>query len=60
MDVDNVIVIKKNEEKNEITFTYGPLERKDDEVDMIKLVADTLEDGIEVIKKRWKKYDKAN
>ena len=60
LDVDNVIVIKKNEEKDEITFTYGPLERKDDDVDMIKLVADTLEGGIEVIKKRWKRYDKAN
>lgn len=60
LDVDNVIVIKKNEEKDEITFTYGPLERKDDDVDMIKLVADTLEGGIDVIKKRWKRYDKAN
>ncbi len=60
LDVDNVIVIKKNEEKDEITFTYGPLERKDAEVDMIKLVADTLEGGIDVIKKRWKRYDKAN
>ncbi len=60
LDVDNVIVIKKNEEKEEITFTYGPLERKDAEVDMIKLVADTLEGGIDVIKKRWKRYDKAN
>ena len=60
LDVDNVIVIKKNEEKDEITFTYGPLERKDAEVDMIKLVADTLEGGIDVIKKRWKRYEKAN
>lgn len=60
LDVDNVIVLKKNEETDEISFKYGPLERKDSDVDMIKLVANTLEGGIDVIKKRWKRYDKAN
>ena len=60
LDVDNIIVIKKNEENDEITFKYGPLERKDSEVDMLKMIADTLEGGIDVIKKRWKRYDKAN
>ena len=60
LDVDNVIVIKRNEENDEITFASGPLERKDSEVDMIKLIANTLEGGIDVIKKRWKRYDKTN
>ena len=55
LDVDNVIVLKKNEETDEISFKYGPLERKDSDVDMIKLVANTLEGGIDVIKKRWKR-----
>lgn len=59
LDVDNVIVLKK-EKNNHINFISGPLERFDKDVDMIKLIADTLEGGVEVIKKRWKRYDKAN
>ena len=59
LDVDNVIVIQKNEE-DKLTFTSGPLERLDEKVDMLKLVANTLEGGIDVIKKRWKRYEKAN
>lgn len=60
LDADNIIVIKKHEEIDEINFINGPLERFDKDVDMIRIVADTLEGGIEVIKKRWKRYDKAN
>ena len=60
LDVDNVIVIKKKDFSNEIEFINGPLELLTDDVDMLQLVANTLEGGIDVIKKRWKRYDKAN
>lgn len=59
LDVDNVIVVKKDEDSGNIDFISGPLERKDN-IDMLKLVADTLEGGIDAIKKRWKRYEKAN
>lgn len=60
LDVDNVIVLKKDDSDDSIRLFSGPLELVNDEVDMLKLVANTLEGGIDVIKKRWKRYDKAN
>ncbi|MDE6241117.1 MAG: hypothetical protein K2M08_01710 [Anaeroplasmataceae bacterium] len=60
LDVDNVIVIKKDDSNDSIKLFSGPLELVNNEVDMLKLVANTLEGGIDVIKKRWKRYDKAN
>ncbi|MEI3527363.1 MAG: hypothetical protein V8R15_04875 [Bacilli bacterium] len=57
LDVDNIICITKNDEK-EIKIISGALEYKDQEVDIIKTVAETLEGGIESIKKRWKRYEK--
>lgn len=59
LDVDNVIIIKK-EKNQEIDIINGPLELKDENIDILYSVANTLEGGINVIKKRWKRYDKAN
>lgn len=59
LDVDNVIIMKKLN-NHEIDIISGPLELKTDNIDVLKNVADTLEGGIEVIKKRWKRYEKTN
>lgn len=59
LDVDNVICITKNNDKK-IEIVNGALEYKDSEVDIIQSVAETLEGGIDSIRKRWKRYDKNN
>ena len=56
-DVDNVIVLK-NDENNNLKVSYGALEYIDDEVNILDEVANTLDGGVEVIRKRWKRYDK--
>ncbi|MFI3211253.1 MAG: hypothetical protein R3Y64_09445 [Peptostreptococcaceae bacterium] len=55
LDVDNVIFIKKDED---ICIEYGALEFEGSDVNILKNVANTLDGGIESIKKRWKRYDK--
>lgn len=57
LDVDNVIVLK-NDENNNLKVSYGALEYIDDEVNILDEVANTLDGGVEVIRKRWKRYDK--
>lgn len=59
LDVDNVIIIKKIN-NHEISIINGPLELKNERIDILTSVAETLEGGIKVIKKRWKRYDKTN
>lgn len=56
LDVDNVIVIKK--EDNDIEFYSGPLEFYNDNYSILELVANTLDGGADVIRKRWKRYVK--
>lgn len=58
LDVDNVIVFKNS--KDGIVVNNGALEYECDEVNILKEVADTLDGGVEVIRKRWKRYDKNN
>ena len=58
LDVDNVIVIKKQD--NAINFYSGALELKNDNYSILDLVAKTLDGGADVIKKRWKRYDKTS
>ena len=57
LDVDNVICITKNDKK-QIEIINGALEYKDEKIDIIKTVADTLDGGIDSIRKRWKRYEK--
>lgn len=57
LDVDNVIYICKNE-NNDIEIKSGALEYYDDDYDILKIVADNIEGGIESINERWKRYDK--
>ena len=55
-DVDNVIVLKH--EKNGLNIYNGALEYEEKNINILKDVADTLDGGVEVIRKRWKRYDK--
>lgn len=56
LDADNVIVIKKD--NKDINFYSGPLEFRNTEYAILDLVANTLDGGAAVIRKRWKRYDK--
>ena len=56
LDADNVIVLKKTEEN--INVYSGPLELNSNNLSIINLVADTLDGGAEVLRKRWKRYAK--
>lgn len=56
LDVDNVIFIHKTNEK--IEMINGALEYKNDFLDILQIVSDNLDGGMESIKKRWKRYEK--
>lgn len=58
LDVDNVICLKKDEE-GKIKLVYGALEFTDKDIDILDTVAKCLDGGIETIRKRWKRYEKA-
>jgi hypothetical protein len=57
LDVDNVIFMGKDENDN-IYIQNGALEYFNDEYDILKIVADNIEGGVESINERWKRYDK--
>lgn len=60
LDVDNVIFLSKDEETGKISIVNGALEYKDENVDILKIVADNIEGGIDSLKERYKKYEKNN
>lgn len=57
LDVDNVVHLSKNE-NNKIVVKSGPLEYESEEYKILEIIADSLEGGVETIRKRWKKYEK--
>lgn len=57
LDVDNVIFIGKDE-NSKIYIQNGALEYCDNDYDILKIVADNIEGGIDSINERWKRYDK--
>lgn len=57
LDVDNVIFIGKDE-NDKIYIQNGSLEYCDKDYDILKIVADNIEGGIDSINERWKRYDK--
>ena len=59
LDADNVIVLTKDDKK-QLKISSGALEYEDFTTNIIQSVADTLDGGIESIRKRWKKYAKNN
>ena len=46
------------DEKDKIYIQNGALEYKDEECNVLKIVADNIEGGIASINERWKRYDK--
>lgn len=58
LDADNVIILKKDQQQ--IKFYWGPLEYRNDNFAILNLVANTLDGGTEVIRKRWKRYAKSS
>ena len=60
LDVDNVIILKEDENSGEVEITNGALEYENEEenVNILKDVANILDGGEETIRKRWKRYDK--
>ena len=56
LDVDNVIFIEKKDGK--IKINYGALEYKDDCIDMLNIISENIDGGIDTINERWKRYEK--
>ena len=56
LDVDNVIALSM--EGGELCVRHGALEYECDEYSVLQVVADTVEGGLDTIKKRMKRYDK--
>lgn len=57
LDVDNVICLLKGSD-GKLKIHSGALEYKDENEDILKDVAETLDGGVLTIRKRWKKYEK--
>jgi hypothetical protein len=57
LDVDNVICIEKAKD-NDLLVHYGALEYQDQETNILELVLNHLDGGLESIRKRWKRYEK--
>lgn len=56
LDVDNIIFIVKKEGK--ININYGALEFKDEKIDMLNIISENIDGGIDTINERWKRYEK--
>lgn len=58
LDVDNVIILKQIDDN--IVVNSGALEYENEEnkINILKDVAEILDGGEEIIRKRWKRYDK--
>ncbi len=58
LDVDNVVYLGK--EDDEFVFKSGALEFKDENYDMLEIIAEHVEGGLNTLKKRWKRYEKSS
>lgn len=58
LDVDNVIFIEKKD--GALSIRNGALEYECDEYSMLETVADNIEGGLDTIKRRMKRYEKAS
>ena len=56
LDVDNIIYVFKKDDQLQIQS--GALEFECDEYKMLDIVANTIDGGLDTIKKRWKRYEK--
>lgn len=58
LDVDNIIYVSK--ESGDFMVQSGALEFVCDEYDILDIVANNIDGGLDSIKKRWKRYEKNN
>ena len=57
LDADNVLYF--HDDKNKcLTIDSGALEYVDEKIDMLKIVSENLDGGVDSLKKRWKRYEK--
>lgn len=56
LDVDNVIFIGKEEDK--IYIRSGALEYRDSDYNILDIISDHIEGGLDTLKRRWKRYEK--
>lgn len=58
LDVDNVIILKQADDNIEVNSGALEYENKEKNINILKDVAEILDGGEEIIRKRWKRYDK--
>lgn len=56
LDVDNVIFIGKEEDK--IYIRSGALEYRDSDYNILDIISDHIEGGLDTLRRRWKRYEK--
>lgn len=56
LDVDNVIFIGKENDK--IYIQSGALEYKDTDYNILDIISDHIEGGLDTLRRRWKRYEK--
>lgn len=56
LDVDNVIFLEKKDGK--VNISYGALEYKNENIDMLNIISENIDGGIDTINERWKRYEK--
>jgi len=56
LDVDNVIFIGKDDEK--IYVQSGALEYRDADYNILDIISDNIEGGLDTLRRRWKRYEK--
>ena len=56
LDVDNVIFIGRDEEK--MIVQSGALEYKDENYNILDIISNHIEGGLETLRRRWKRYEK--
>lgn len=56
LDVDNVIFIGKDDDK--IYIQSGALEYRDADYNILDIISDHIEGGLDTLRRRWKRYEK--
>lgn len=58
LDVDNVIILKQVDDSIDVNSGALEYENEEKNINILKDVAEILDGGEEIIRKRWKRYDK--
>lgn len=58
LDVDNVIFMGK--ENNRFYIYSGALEYRDEEYNILDIISNHIEGGLDTLKRRWKRYEKGS